>query len=62
MLHIVIMSQKLSAPFRIRLKPDTKLQTQRSTKIPIQFKKNLNALLDDLKKNEKKNRTIWLNA
>ena len=47
---------KPSTPFRIRLKPLAKLQTQRVTKVPIEYWNKLNTSLDDLqKKNNKEN-------
>ena len=49
---------KISASFRIRLKPDAKLQTQRPIKVPIQYCYKLNTLLDDSKTNVLKNQ-IW---
>ena len=44
MLHTVMMSEKNSNPFRIRLTLDAELQTQRPTKVPIQYRDNLNTL------------------
>ena len=42
---------RISTPFRIRLKPNASLQTQRATKVPIHYRDKLNALLDELEKN-----------
>ena len=42
---------KICTPFRIRLKPNANLQTQRPTKVPIHYREKLNALLDELEKN-----------
>ena len=41
---------KFSTPIWIRLKPDAKLQTQRPTKLPIQYRDERKNLLDDLQK------------
>ena len=35
---------KISTPFRIRLKPNAQLITQRPSKVPIHYKDKLNAL------------------
>ena len=40
----------ISTPFRIRLKENCKLQTQRPTKIPIHYREKLNKLLVELEK------------
>ena len=40
----------VSTPFRIRLKPDTQLMTQRPSKVHIHYRDKLNALLKDLEK------------
>ena len=50
MLHVVILSAKLSTPFRIRLKPDVKLQRQRTTQVPFENGEKLNALFGDVQK------------
>ena len=42
---------KISTPFRVRLKPNANLQTQRPTKVPIHYREKLNALLEELEKN-----------
>ena len=41
---------KISTPFRIRLKPNAQLFTQRLSKVPIHYRDKLNALLKDLEK------------
>ena len=41
---------QIATPFRIRLKPNAKLQTQRPTKVPIHYRKKLKTLLDELEK------------
>ena len=41
---------KVSTPFRIRLKPNAKLITQRPSKVPIHYRDKLNALLKELEK------------
>ena len=41
---------KISTPFRIRLKPNAQLMTQRPSKIPIHYRDKLNALLKELEK------------
>ena len=41
---------RITTPFRIRLKPNAKLQTQRPTKSPIHYRENLKTLLDELEK------------
>ena len=45
------MSEKTSTSFWIKLKPDGNLQSQRITKIPIHYRKELNDVL----------KTNWLN-
>ena len=40
----------ISTPFRIRLKEDCQLKTQRPTKIPIHYREKLNKLLIELEK------------
>ena len=41
---------KISTPFRIRIKENCKLQTQRPSKVPIHFRDRLNKLLVELEK------------
>ena len=41
---------KFSTPFRIRIKENCKLQTQRPSKVPIQYRDRLNKLLTELEK------------
>ena len=41
---------KISTPFRIRIKENCKLQTQRPSKVPIQYRDRLNKLLTELEK------------
>ena len=41
---------KTSTPFRIRIKENCKLQTQRPSKVPIQYRDRLNKLLTELEK------------
>ena len=41
---------KISTPFRIRLKPNAQLLTQRPSKVPIHYKDKLKALLKELEK------------
>ena len=41
---------KISTLSRIRLKLNCKLQTQRSTDAPVQYREKQNAFLDDLRK------------
>ena len=41
---------KISTPFRIRLKPNAQLITQRPSKVPIHYRDKLNALPKELKK------------
>ena len=41
---------KISTPFRIRLKPNAQLMTQRPSKVPIHYRDKLNALLKELQK------------
>ena len=41
---------QIATPFRIRLKPNAKLQTQSSTKVPIHRREKLKTLLDELEK------------
>ena len=41
---------KISTPFRIRLKPNAQLNTQRPSKVPIHYRDKLNALLKELEK------------
>ena len=41
---------KISTPFRIRIKDNCKLQTQRPSKVPIHYRDRLNKLLLELKK------------
>ena len=40
---------KISTPFRIRLKPNAQLMTQRPSKVPIHYRDKLNVLLKDSK-------------
>ena len=41
---------KISTPFRIRIKDNCKLQTQRPSKVPIHYRDRLNKLLLELEK------------
>ena len=41
---------QIATPFRIRLKPNAKLQTQRPTKVPIHYREKLKKLLNELDK------------
>ena len=41
---------KISTPFRIRIKENCKLQTQRPSKVPIHYRDRLNKLLEELEK------------
>ena len=41
---------QIATPFRSRLKPNAKLQTQRPTKVPIHYREKLKTLLDELEK------------
>ena len=41
---------KISTPFRIRLKPNAQLMTQRPSKVPIHYRDKLNILLKELEK------------
>ena len=41
---------QIATPFRIRLKPNAKLQTQRPTKVPIHYREKLKTLLDEIEK------------
>ena len=41
---------KISTPFRIRLKPNAQLMTQRPSKVPIHYRDKLNVLLKELQK------------
>ena len=41
---------KISTPFRIRIKENCKLQTQRPSKVPIRYRDRLNKLLTELEK------------
>ena len=41
---------KISTPFRIRLKPNAQLMTQRPSKVPIRYRDKLNVLLKELEK------------
>ena len=41
---------KISTPFRIRLKPNAQLITQRPSKVPIHYRDELNTLIKDLEK------------
>ena len=43
---------QLATPFRIRLKSNAKLQTQRPTKVAIHFREKLKKLLDELEKHK----------
>ena len=40
----------IATPFRIRLKPNAQLLTQRPSKVPIHYRDKLNTLLKDLEK------------
>ena len=48
MLPIKMMLEKLQRPFRIRLKPNAQLLTQRPSKVPIHYRDELNSLLKEL--------------
>ena len=52
---------RISAPFRIRLKPNNNLQSQRPTKVPFHYYEKLNALLDELEK-KRYYRANWFKA
>ena len=41
---------KISTPFRVRLKPNAQLMTQRPSKVPIHYRDKLNILLKELEK------------
>ena len=41
---------KISTPFRIRLKPNAQLMTQRPSKVPIHYRDKLNVLVKELEK------------
>ena len=41
---------KISTPFRIRLKPNAQLMTQRLSKVPIHYRDKFNVLLKELEK------------
>ena len=41
---------KISTPFRIRLKPNAQLMTQRPSKVPIHYRDKLNVFLKELEK------------
>ena len=41
---------KIATPFRIRLKPNAQLITQRPSKVPIHYREKLNNLLKELEK------------
>ena len=41
---------KIATPFRIRIKPNAKLITQRPSKLPIRYRDKLNTLLKELEK------------
>ena len=41
---------KISTPFRIRLKPNAQLMTQRPSKVPIHYRDKLNVLLKEVEK------------
>ena len=43
---------QIATPFRIRLKPNAKLQTQRPTKVPIHYREKLKKLLDEFEKHK----------
>ena len=42
--------EKIPTPFRIRLKPNAQLMTQRPSKVPIHYRDKLNVLLKELEK------------
>ena len=44
---------KVSTPFRIRLKPNAQLLTQRHSKVPIHYRDKLNTLFKELEKHNK---------
>ena len=50
---------KISTPFRIRIKDNCKLQTQRPSKVPIHYRDRLNKLLLELEKYNTKKKTNW---
>ena len=50
---------KISTSFRIRLKPNAQLLTQRPSKVPIHYRDKLNALLKELEKT-RHCQTNWL--
>ena len=50
---------KISTSFRIRIKENCKLQTQRPSKVPIHYRDRLNKLLTELEKYNIK-KTNWL--
>ena len=41
---------KIATPFRIRLKPNAQIITQRPSKVPIHYRDKLNTLLKELEK------------
>ena len=47
---IKTMLEKTSTPFRIRLKPNAQLMTQRPSKVPIHYRDKPNVLLKELEK------------
>ena len=51
---------KISTPFRIRLKPNAQLITQRPSKDPIHYRDKLNALLKELEKHNISNKLFLL--
>ena len=51
---------KISTPFRIRLKPNAQLLTQRPSKVPIHYRDKLNALLKELENIALSNKSVPL--
>ena len=50
---------KISSLFRIRLKSNAQLITQRPSKVPIHYRDKLNALLEELEKQNIKNKSVF---
>ena len=51
---------KISTPFRIRLKPNAQLMTQRPSKVPIHYRDKLNVLLKELENITLSNKLVLL--
>ena len=51
---------KISTPFRIRLKPNAQLITQRLSKVPINYRDKLNVLLKELENITLSNKLVLL--